>query len=68
MRPSNAPEPPELKCEKGATPDGPDWPEDWLRDGAAFAVAWLGIATEERQLRAEEHRCIAEHRAKGHIR
>ena len=29
----------------------PDWPEDWLHHGPAFAIAWLGIATEERKLR-----------------
>jgi hypothetical protein len=68
VRPSIEREPQEVRCEKGKTPDGPDWPDNWLRDGAAFAIAWLGIATEERRLRAEEHRCIGEHRAKGHIR
>lgn len=68
MRPSTEPEPPEVKCEQGATPDGPDWPDNWLIDGPAFAVAWLGIATEERRLRALEHRCLREHRGKGHIR
>lgn len=68
MRPSSEPAPPEIRCEQGATPDGPDWPEDWLRDGAAFAIAWLGIATEERRLRTEEHRCLSEHRAAGTIR
>lgn len=68
MRPSSEPEPPQIKCEQGATPDGPEWPDNWLIDGPAFAVAWLGIATEERRLRALEHRCMREHRAKGHIR
>lgn len=68
MRPSNEPEPPEIKCEQGKTPDGPDWPDDWLRDGPGFAITWLGIATEERRLRRIEHRCLDEHREKGHIR
>lgn len=55
---SREPEPPLVKCEQGKTPDGPDWPEDWVKDGPAFAIAWLGIATEERQLRAIEHECL----------
>lgn len=68
MRPSSEPEPPEVKCEQAATTDGPDWPENWLIDGSAFAIAWLGIATEERRLRGIEHKCLSDHRAKGHIR
>ena len=68
MRPSKEPEPPEVRCEQAATPDGPDWPDNWLQDGPAFAIAWLGIATEERRLRKVEHDCIGGHRAKGHIR
>lgn len=68
MRPSKEPEPPEIRCEQSATPDPDDWPDDWLRDGPPWAVALLGILTEERRLRAEEHRCLDEHRAKGHIR
>lgn len=68
VRPSIEPAPPVIRCVQGATPQGPDWPTDWLRDGPAFAIAWLGIATEERRLRAEEHRCLDAHRAAGTIR
>lgn len=68
VRPSKEPEPPVVRCEKGATPDPPDWPVLWWLDGPAFAITVLGILTEERQLRAEEHRCLADHRRAGHIR
>lgn len=68
VRPSPALEPPQIRCEQGATPDGPDWPDNWLIEGPAFAIAWLGILTEERRLRAIEHQCLADHRAAGAIR
>jgi hypothetical protein len=68
VRPSKEPEPPKVDCEQGKTPDGPEWPGDWLRDGPAFAIAWLGIAAEERKLRAIEHECIRKHREEGLIR
>lgn len=61
-------EPPVIACEQEATPDGPDWPDNWLRDGPAFAIAWLGIATEERSLREIEHDCLAEHRKNKSIK
>ena len=67
-RPSPLLEPPTIDCQEGETPDGPDWPDDWLRDGPAFAIAWLGIATEERRLRAIEHGCLDRHRKEGAIR
>ena len=68
MRPSSAPAAPEVRCEQGPTPDPGDWPEDWLRDGPPWAVGVLGILTEERRLRAEEHRCLRELREAGVIR
>lgn len=67
-RPSIVQEPPKVECEQAATPDGPDWPDDWMRDGPAFAIAWLGILTEERRLRGVEHACLADHRKAGTIR
>lgn len=68
MRPSSEPAPPEVHCEQGATPDVPAWPDNWLIDGPAWGIAVLGILTEERKLRGDEHQCLADHRAKGVIR
>lgn len=68
VRPSSELEPLRVECEQGRTPDGPDWPADWLEHGPGFAIAWLGIATEERKLRAIEHACLQQLRDKGLIR
>lgn len=68
MRPSSAPTPPTVHCEQGSTEDVPAWPENWLLDGPAWGIAALGILTEERLLRADEHKCLADLRAKGVIR
>src|SRR5690606_31367262 len=68
VRPSNAPAPPVVACEQGLTPDVPDWPEDWLRDGPPWAVQVLGVLTEERRLRAVERRCLADLRERVVIR
>lgn len=68
MRPSIEQTAPEIHCEQGETPDVPAWPADWLRDGPGFAIRVLGILSEERQKRGEEHACLDDHRAKGHIR
>lgn len=56
------------RCLLPATPDLPDWPDDWLRDGPPFAIELLGILEEERVLRAAEHECIHRLRAAGLIR
>ena len=68
VRPSSAPEPPEVRCEQGATPDVEAWPEDWLRDGPPWAIGVLGLLTEERRLRAIERGCLRELREAGVIR
>ena len=68
VRPSNAPTPPTVQCEGPLTPKVQDWPEDWLRDGPPWAIGVLGILEEERRIRAEEHRCLEQHRQKGLIR
>lgn len=72
MRPSKEPEPPEIRCEQGATTDPGLAPvatiAQWIKEGPAWAVAVLGVLTEERRLRSVEHDCMAQHRAKGHIR
>lgn len=68
MRPSTEPEPPVVRCEKGATPDVPAWPDLWLTEGSPWAITVLGILEEERRLRAEEHRCLDDLRDRGVIR
>lgn len=64
--------PPVVSCEQGSTPDVTPIPaadiETWVEQGPPWARAVLGILTEERRLRAEEHRCLREHREAGHIR
>lgn len=46
----------------------PDWPDDWLADGPAFAIQVLGILTEERRLEAVERECLEGLRREGVIR
>lgn len=72
MRPSVEQTPPEVRCEKSATPEVEATPiatlKEWIERGPAWAVTVLGILTEERQLRSEEHRCLHDLRAQGVIR
>lgn len=68
VRPSSAPEPPPVHCEQGPTPDLEPWPDNWLVDGPPWAIGVLGLLTEERQLRADEHRCLADLRKRGIIK
>ena len=39
-----------------------------MKDGPGFAVAWLGILTEERRLRSIEHDCTQRLRDQGLVR
>lgn len=68
MQPSSEPTPPQVHCEQASTPDVPAWPDNWLIDGPAWGIQVLGILTEERQLRGDEHHCLADLRDKGVIR
>lgn len=65
MKPSP---PPEIRCSQPRTAEVPDWPDDWLGDGPAFAIRLLGIITEERRLERVESECMAELRKGGVIR
>lgn len=51
-----------MACEQGPTPDIPQPPlgtvEQWVKAGPEWARTVLGILTEERLLRAEEHDCL----------
>lgn len=61
-----------LSCKKGPTPDIEPVPigtlAEWIKEGPAWAAKALGTITEERRLRAEEHRCLDDHAAAGEIR
>lgn len=59
---------PRVDCTLQQTADTPAWPVLWWLGGPAFAIEVLGILTQERELRAREHACIAGHKAKGIIR
>ena len=60
--------PPQVDCIQGSTAQAPAWPQDWLRDGPAFAITILGLLTEERGLRGKEHACIGDLKKRGVIR
>ncbi len=69
-----------MRCQQPATPPIPDAPcsDCWvgLVDGvvqlsqsaATWVVEVLGTLDKERELRAEEHRCLDEHERRGIIK
>lgn len=63
-------EAPEIRCELGPTDRiGKGCPRsEWLNCGTELLARVLQILRDERAKRAEEHRCLQQHRDKGHIR
>lgn len=49
---------PVQQCIQTRTANIPDWPSDWVAEGASFAIRLLGIITEDRKLTVKEHGCL----------
>lgn len=67
-RPCPPPSPPAVDCALGLAPEIPAAPQDWMREGPAWAVQMLAVLTAERELRAGERECIEALRTRGVIR
>ena len=63
-----APDPPRVDCTQGRTAQVPAWPTLWWWDGPPWAIQVLALLEEERRLRALEHQCLAQLKARRVIR
>lgn len=68
-KPLPPPEPPAVKCDKASPPrtEPPEWPDNFVVTGAAYAMQLLGIIREDRKLEANESKCMGDLRGKGVI-